>query len=149
MNRHELRDRSFKLLFRKEFNSPEDMPEQVRLFCSDPEYGTLQDEDSEFVRSRYDNIISRIEEIDSIIDDNSEGWKTDRMGKVELSLLRLAVYEMLFDDDIPDSFLYSALHSGRIDPFTNQIWGQRDDNGNSKGNGDGRSCGACKDIRAG
>jgi N utilization substance protein B len=101
MNRHELRDRSFKLLFRKEFNSPEDMPEQVRLFCSDPEYGTSQDEDSEFVRSRYDNIISRIEEIDSIIDDNSEGWKTDRMGKVELSLLRLAVYEMLFDDDIP------------------------------------------------
>ena len=101
MNRHELRDRSFKLLFRKEFNSPEDMPEQVRLFFFFSEYGTSQDEDSEFVRSRYDNIISRIEEIDSIIDDNSEGWKTDRMGKVELSLLRLAVYEMLFDDDIP------------------------------------------------
>ena len=40
-------------------------------------------------------------DLDSIIDDNSEGWKTDRMGKVELSLLRLAVYEMLFDDDIP------------------------------------------------
>ena len=101
MNRHELRDRSFKLLFRKEFNSPEDMPEQVRLFCSDPEHGTSQDEDSDFVRARYENIVGRLEEIDGIIDENAEGWKTDRMGKVELSLLRLAVYEMCFDDDIP------------------------------------------------
>jgi len=36
-----------------------------------------------------------------LINDNTEKWDTTRMGKVELTVLRLAVYEMLFDDDIP------------------------------------------------
>jgi N utilization substance protein B len=39
--------------------------------------------------------------IDVIIDERSTGWKTSRMGKVELTILRLAVYEMLFDEDVP------------------------------------------------
>ena len=39
--------------------------------------------------------------IDIMIDEKAKGWKTSGMGKVELTILRLAVYEMLFDEDVP------------------------------------------------
>ena len=42
-------------------------------------------------------------EIDGIINDNAKGWSTDRLGKVELTILRLAVYEIKYDNDIPVS----------------------------------------------
>ena len=41
-------------------------------------------------------------EIDAMLEKVSRGWKLSRMGKVELTILRLAVYEMRFDEDIPE-----------------------------------------------
>jgi len=101
MNRHELRDRVFRLLFRVEFNSPEEMPEQVRFFCEDEDYGTIEEEDSAFVKDKYDKIISHKDELDAIISENISGWDLDRIGKVELAVLRLAAYEMIMDEEIP------------------------------------------------
>lgn len=101
MNRHELRDRVFRLLFRIEFNSVDDMPEQVKLFCEDAENGTWDSDDSEYVTAKYQAILEKLEEIDKKINDNTTGWDTSRMGKVEVTVLRLAVYEMCYDDDIP------------------------------------------------
>ncbi len=46
---------------------------------------------------------SKIEEIDQAINEVSEGWKTGRMSKVDLTIMRLAYYEMKIDDDIPVS----------------------------------------------
>lgn len=40
-------------------------------------------------------------EIDQLINENVTGWKTGRMNKVDLSILRLAVYEMKWDEDVP------------------------------------------------
>lgn len=101
MNRHELRDRVFKLLFRIEFNSEEDMLEQVALFCTDDEYGTIDEKDTAYVTAKYEAVLGRIDEIDKLINDNATGWDTKRMGKVDVTVLRLAVYEMCFDEDIP------------------------------------------------
>ncbi|MCR4618280.1 MAG: transcription antitermination factor NusB [Lachnospiraceae bacterium] len=101
MNRHELRERLFKLLFRIEFNTPEEMPEQIRYFCEDDDNGTTEKEDSDYVTGKYEKIIERKDEIDSIIDANASGWDITRLGKVELAVMRLAVYELCFDDDIP------------------------------------------------
>ena len=53
------------------------------------------------IESRCQSIREKIPEIDKLIDDNTERWDTTRMGKVELAVLRLAVYEMCYDDDIP------------------------------------------------
>ena len=101
MNRHELRDRVFRLLFRVEFNSPEEMPEQVRFFCEDEDYGTIEEEDSAFVKDKFDKIISHKDELDAVISENISGWDLDRIGKVELAVLRLAAYEMIMDEEIP------------------------------------------------
>lgn len=102
MGRHELREQVFKLLFRVEFNPPEDMPEQMKLFVEDNEEMTGQ-KDADYVLHRYEIVQERIPEIDKLIDDNTEGWDTGRMGRVEVTVLRLAVYELLYDEDIPDS----------------------------------------------
>lgn len=40
-------------------------------------------------------------ELDALIDEKSTGWKTNRMAKVDLAIIRLAVYEIKFEDDIP------------------------------------------------
>ena len=38
---------------------------------------------------------------DAMISEHSKGWKIDRIGKEELAILRLGVYEAVFDEDIP------------------------------------------------
>ncbi len=101
LNRHELRERVFKLLFRVEFNEPEEMPEQVRLFLADEDTGAVSD-DATYIERKYQAVLDRIPELDKIINDNTTGWTTSRMVKVELTVLRLAVFEMRYDDDIPE-----------------------------------------------
>lgn len=102
MGRHEQREQVFKLLFRVEFNKPEDMPEQVKLFIEDNEE-IVYEKDAEYISDRYVKIWEKLPEIDRLLDQNTEGWDTTRMGKVELAVLRLAVYEIVFDEDIPGS----------------------------------------------
>ena len=46
-------------------------------------------------------IIEKIDEIDTLINEHTTGWKTGRMNKVDLTILRLAVYEMKWDEDVP------------------------------------------------
>ena len=102
MSRRELREYIFKLLFRIEFNSEEDMQSQCEMFFDDPDR-EFSEEDTKYIQEKYDNIYSRISEIDGLIDQKAKGWNSDRMGKVELTIIRLGVYEILFDDDVPAS----------------------------------------------
>ncbi len=102
MGRHELREQIFKLLFRVEFYPPDEMPEQVSLFVEDGE-NPLREKDADYVREKFQEIQERLPELDRLINENTEGWNTVRMGKVELTLLRIAVYESLYDEDIPVS----------------------------------------------
>ncbi len=101
MGRHEQREQVFMLLFQETFHAPEDMPRQIRLFLENNEAVASQ-KDSDCIEDRSRAVLEKIPEIDRLIDDNTEGWNTGRMGKVELAVLRLAVFEMRFDDDIPE-----------------------------------------------
>lgn len=100
MGRHELREQVFRLLFQVEFHDCEDMPRQMRLFLEGNEEIVSQ-KDADYIEARCQKVRDRIPELDKLINDNTEKWDTTRMGKVELTVLRLAVYEMVFDDDIP------------------------------------------------
>lgn len=102
MGRHEQREQVFRLLFQVEFHEPEDMPRQVRLSLEDNEEIGSQRE-ADLIEARCLAVRERIPAIDRLIDDNTEGWDTTRMGKVELAVLRLAVYEIRYDEDIPAS----------------------------------------------
>lgn len=100
MSRRELREQIFKLLFRIEFNKVEEMEEQKELFFEDVE-NHAGEKDAAYIREKYDKIVEKLVEIDTMINENAECWTTARMGKVELTILRLAVYEIKYDDTVP------------------------------------------------
>jgi transcription antitermination factor NusB len=101
MNRRKLRENIFKLLFLSEFNNDDEMPEQLSLFFDAIE--ELADKDQQYMQDKYEQVKSHLEEIDGLLNNCSSGWKTSRMSKVDLAILRLAVYEVKFDEDIPES----------------------------------------------
>lgn len=102
MGRRELREQIFLLLFRVEFNTPEEMPGQIRMFFENDEISFLE-KDADYITAKYENIVAKLPEIDAQLKEKAEGWDLKRMGKVELTVMRLALYEMLYDEDVPMS----------------------------------------------
>lgn len=100
MNRRELREQIFKLLFRVEFNKKDEMQEQCALFFEDEE-NAASEKDMAYIQEKYGKIAEKLKEIDGMINETAKGWSTGRMGKVDLTIIRLAVYEIRFDDDVP------------------------------------------------
>lgn len=99
MTRREIRENVFMMLFRVEFHDETEMAEQLSLF--EDELSSLKDEDMNYIKEKCNSIFEKKEEIDGLINEASTGWKTSRMGKVDLSIIRLAVYEIKFEEDIP------------------------------------------------
>ena len=99
MGRSELREHIFRILFRIEFQPKEEMEEQLALYLEELE--SAKDTEKEYVRTKYAAIAEKVEMIDEKINASVTGWKTSRMGKVDLTILRLAVYEITNDANIP------------------------------------------------
>lgn len=100
MTRRELRENTFKMLFRKEFYEKSELEEQFSFFVDSFEHPIEQDAIN-YIHDRVEDILAKLDEMDQIIDEVSEGWKISRMSKVDLTIMRLAFYEMKFDEDIP------------------------------------------------
>ncbi len=101
MGRYELREKLFQLLFRVEFYDSADIPEQEDLFFTDnQEEQPIDEESRKEIQEKFQKILEKLSELDQMINEKTERWNTKRFGKVELAVMRLALYEMLFDDDI-------------------------------------------------
>lgn len=99
MSRRKIREQIFKMLFQIEFYEKEEMEEQIQL-----EMEALSDVDSDkqaYIEQKLREIYRLCEEIDALINEKATGWKTNRMSKVDLALIRLAVYEIKYEEDIP------------------------------------------------
>ena len=99
MTRREEREHIFKLLFLIEFYKEEELAQQEQLY--EEELSWANEQDRMYIQEKYGRIKEKLPEIDDMLGSASKGWRMERMGKVELTLLRLAVYEMKYDDDIP------------------------------------------------
>lgn len=99
MTRRQLRENVFKMLFRVEFHDDKELPEQLILF--EDELEPSSEDEKIYMTNKYKDIYAHIEELDAAINEVSKGWKTIRMGKVDLTLIRLAVYEIRFEEEIP------------------------------------------------
>lgn len=102
MNRSQLRENVFKLLYLSGFNGEDEMENQIRLYFEGQDI-VPETKDQAYIEEKYTKTKEHLAQIDQMLNDTSEGWKTSRMGKVDLAILRLAVYEMLFDEDVPVS----------------------------------------------
>ena len=82
MGRRELRESIFQLLFMTEFNDNQEMAEQKQLYLEGIE--DIQDKDQSYIQDKFEKIREKLPEIDEALNEASKGWKTSRMGKVEL-----------------------------------------------------------------
>lgn len=106
MNRHELRKEVFKAVFMNDFHQPEEMTSVVDCFWQgrdDAEKDDLANnnkssEDAQYVTEKVTDILAKIPELDERINASIDGWKTSRMAKVDLTLIRLALYEIKYEN---------------------------------------------------
>ncbi len=112
MSRRQIREQIFLLLFSAEFFSKDEQDRQIALnmqkFQCPPDgqedkASAAGEEDIAYIEAKVRDILSRLDEIDAQINAGAEGWKTGRMGKTELAIIRLAVYEMKYEEEIPVS----------------------------------------------
>ena len=103
MTRRESREHIFKMLFCRDFYEMEEWKEQAQMYVDalQPVDGQLTEEDKQPLLEKAVAICEKSEELDAKIDQAAEGWKTKRMGKVDVTVLRLALYEMEYDEDVP------------------------------------------------
>ncbi len=99
MTRREIRETIFKMVFRVEFHTEEEIPEQLRLFMDALDQAS--EKDRAYIEHKVEDLLAHLTEIDAIIDASATNWKTSRMAKVELTLIRLAVYEMKYEEGVP------------------------------------------------
>lgn len=99
--RSQLREAAFIILFRADCYDISEMPDQVKSFFEDEDEFT--DDEKQFVAAKVLNVCSRIGEIDEALNELSIGWKAKRMNLADLTALRLAYYEIKFDDSVPSA----------------------------------------------
>ncbi len=99
MNRREIREQIFKMLFQAEFYESGEMDEQIQISMDELE--ETNEGKRNYIEQKLRRIYSLREEIDALINEKATGWKTGRMAKVDLTLIRLAVYEIRYEEDIP------------------------------------------------
>ncbi len=100
MNRKSLREQIFKLLFRTEFNDFSEMDDQVRFFVESGDM-TVSEKDQKHIADKCRAVVDKIPEIDDLLNEKLDGWTVDRLPKVELAILRLGTYEILYDESVP------------------------------------------------
>ena len=100
MKRSSLREQIFKILFRVEFNPVEEMPRQEELFFDSGDL-VATEKDRLYITAKCNKIVGKLPEIDALLSEKMKGWTLDRVGRVELAILRLGVYENVYDDEIP------------------------------------------------
>ena len=134
MTRRELRENTFVMLFHKEFHDIEEMKEQFELYFE--KKAPMSEKDETYVSERVYDVLSKLNEIDSDIEEASESWTISRMSKIDLSIMRLAYYEMRFDDSVPlqvainEAVEIAKLYGGDNSPsFINGVLGKLAKNG--------------------
>lgn len=106
MNRHEIRKEVFKAVFMNEFYETDDMEAVYKTFLAGRDNAEEEDllknnkteEDETYISDKVADITAKIPELDELINKSVEGWKTTRMAKVDLTLIRLALYEIKYEE---------------------------------------------------
>lgn len=102
MTKKRTRENLYLMLFQTEFHQEQDLMEQADLFLESLEGKDATEKAKETLKERYQSVLAHLTEIDEKIGQKAEGWNLSRLPKADLSVMRLAVYEILYDEDVPD-----------------------------------------------
>ncbi|EPB9748160.1 transcription antitermination factor NusB [Listeria monocytogenes] len=93
MKRREAREKALQALFQIELNEMS-LDQAIK--------NIMEDEQDDYMEKLVEGVMANKAEIDAIIEPNLDNWRMDRLSKVNLSLLRLSVYEIKYLDDVPN-----------------------------------------------
>lgn len=96
MNRREAREQAFSIIFEYSFHAGEDADELYRAGCV-----ARGEEECDYARDALRGVIAHLPEIDACIARHATGWRPERISAVSRAILRLAIYEMLYVEDVP------------------------------------------------
>lgn len=124
MNRSEMREQAFVLLYESEFFKDKPVLDLEEI------YSENIDVLSEYGKILFEGAVSQKNELDSIVEKYLKGWTLTRISKVNLAILRLALYEMMNCENVPESVVINEAvelakkYSGAEDSkFVNGILG--------------------------
>ena len=104
------------LLFCADFYPEGETKEQIEQYFTEPREDDYTSDDvyelihcpeldvydSGYVKNKVEKVLEKLTELDTAINETAKGWTTRRMGKVELTILRLALFEIRYDEEVPD-----------------------------------------------
>ena len=96
MTRHEARQRALQALYQIDVGKADVMPAIVHVL----EDTTVSDADLSFIQKLVQGTQHHVNEIDEILEKNVQGWNMDRIARVELNVLRMALYELMHESDV-------------------------------------------------
>lgn len=130
MSRRSARKNAFYLLFQMDFSIESEFWKVKEVFFNETD-DVIAEEDKEFIIKEVEGVKEHISEIDEMIAAVAKGWTIDRMSKVDLAILRLAIYEMKYSEETPVSVavneaveLAKKFSSDQAPAFINGILGK-------------------------
>lgn len=99
MTRKAMREQLYRILFQIEFHQREELEEQFSLYLED--LAESLEQDKEELWEKFRGVTGCVEQLDDLINEKASGWNVKRLPKADLTVLRLAVYEILFDEKVP------------------------------------------------
>ncbi|HYE09679.1 MAG TPA: transcription antitermination factor NusB, partial [Patescibacteria group bacterium] len=109
MSRRVAREYAIQFLFSLDFNKTDDVENQIIEFLQhrdehrEEEESALNKSSKDYAVEAIKGSLQHMEEIDKLIEFHTTGWKKERIAKVDLAILRLAIYEIVFNNEVPDS----------------------------------------------
>ncbi len=129
MTRSEVREHIFRILFSVEFCERDEFKDQVDLYFQG--HASIREKKQKEILAKVIDLIDHLDELDHEIAKYAKAWNLSRLGKAELSILRLAVYEILFDKEVPKKVaineaveLAKKYCNEKAAPFINGILGK-------------------------
>ena len=101
MSRKTARDCAFKLIFEIPFHDGMTAQEKINIYFEHNECEDIDNKDKKYIELTVTDCFNNLEDVDKKISVSLENWKLERLSKVDLSILRLAAAEIMYNDDIP------------------------------------------------
>ena len=97
MTRKRIRENLYIMLFQTNFYEDSDHTQQAEIYLEDLSDPDATKKAKAELKDRFEQVLSHLEEIDKKIEEKSKGWVLSRIAKVDLTILRLAVFEMVYE----------------------------------------------------